>query len=181
MHGSRPGIKNRILVTASRSESVSRFRVFKQAVVISGVMCAASALGLLVGNDSLIQTGNASTVSRFAPAASATPQEIDFGEIEPGSRHSAVVTIRNDGRIPFRIGNIMSGCGCTVAKAPVHSIEPGMSVELPVQFDAPKSRGRTVRKQMTVVFDNTEMEPLRIPISCTTRAEPDPGGDSRTG
>lgn len=68
--------------------------------------------------------------------------EYTFDNVPSGRKYSHVFEFENIGKIPFKIEDISSSCGCTLADMPNNMLMPGETSSLTVTFDATrKSRG----------------------------------------
>ncbi len=76
-----------------------------------------------------------------------SPGGIRFGEIPPGSRHAAELSLRNLGPDPITITAVQSTCFCTVPEdLEGKVIPPGGSIPLGTAFEAPTQPGPKVSK-----------------------------------
>jgi hypothetical protein len=84
----------------------------------------------------------------------------DFGRISVGekARHTYIIT--NTGDATLQITNVHPGCHCTTAGDWTHTIEPGKTGSIPVQFDSTGFSGNITR---TVdVYSNAKNEPHKV-------------------
>ena len=90
----------------------------------------------------------------------------DFGKVSSGQkvRHSYILT--NTGTETLTITNVHPGCHCTTAGDWTHSIAPGSTGQIPVQFDSGGFNGNITR---TIdVFSNAKNEPHKVlMLKCT--------------
>ncbi len=76
-----------------------------------------------------------------------SPGGIGFGEIPPGSMHTAELSLRNLGPDPITITNVQSTCFCTVPEdLQGKAIPPGGSIPLRTTFQAPTQPGPKASK-----------------------------------
>jgi len=62
----------------------------------------------------------------------------DFGFVEPGSRHKAVLALRNPSNAPVTVKKVRSDCRCMTALLSSLAIPPGESARVQVVFKAPR-------------------------------------------
>lgn len=97
--------------------------VLVMAITIFAVSCfGRMRYGSWTGTQQVL-VGNAFVVAR---------EQIDCGEIPPGSEAVAVFDLRNVHRVPIRIVGLESPCDCTTAGVLPLTISPGGSARLPV-------------------------------------------------
>ncbi len=75
------------------------------------------------------------------------PPSIDFGRVQPGSKHPAKFAVRNIGSQPLTIKSVVPSCKCTDINALAGTvIAPGGSVELLATLDVPGTPGEKEAK-----------------------------------
>lgn len=103
------------------------------------------------------------------------PPRVDFGRVQPGSKHPAKFAIRNVGSQPLTIKSVVPSCKCTDINALAGSvIAPGASVELLATLDVPGTPGEKEAK-VFLTFDGYPapvMAMLKADASLPVRANP---------
>jgi len=141
-------------------------------VVYIGIAASATLLAILVGQ-SLSQTrlGAQAVVgasSRSAFAVEFDPPEVNFSEVQTGSKATATVRLLNRGTETVRIADVVTTCGCTVAEAPRDPIAPGDEVEVTVRMSVPGKAGTAANKAIRFLFDG-RTERVTLPVRATAR------------
>jgi len=85
----------------------------------------------------------------------------DFGKVPVGEkvRHTYMVT--NTGTETLQITNVHPGCHCTTPGEWTHSIEPGQTGRIPVQFDSTGFGSGPITRTVDV-YSNAKNEPHKI-------------------
>jgi len=100
------------------------------------------------------------------PPVVVEPELVDFGLVDPSSRHPAVFRIRNVGRDPLTISGAVPSCRCTTMDGIAGQvIEPGATFELKADLEAPSYPG-VKESRVTLVFRGH-----RVPINVTLRCD----------
>jgi hypothetical protein len=69
----------------------------------------------------------------------------DFGKVAYGEKARHTYMVSNAGNETLEITNVKPGCHCTTAGDWTHSVEPGKTGEIPVQFDSTGFNGPITR------------------------------------
>lgn len=92
--------------------------------------------------------------------------EVDLGEISPGTKHDAEYKIRNSGKHTLHISNVLPSCDCTTAKCDKQDAEPGEHVTVTLTYKAEDFSGFVYRT--AEVECNTE-EPVILTLTGTIK------------
>lgn len=96
-------------------------------VSICGLLCLAGCGATSGADGELAQTSGRALV--------VTPETIDFGDVQSGSRHDATVTLENPSGQSFRIARIESSCDCVSLELTTDNVGIAESVDAVLSFD----------------------------------------------
>ena len=115
----------------------------------------------------------AAPLSAQAPAAETievSPAVVDLGDLYAGETGRALVTFTNRGSTPWKVKQVKTSCGCTVATVhapdgslvsanpinnlPVTVVESGESMKVEVAFEAGNAHGQVEKKLMIAGHDS---------------------------
>ncbi|MDA0990255.1 MAG: DUF1573 domain-containing protein [Verrucomicrobia bacterium] len=95
--------------------------------------------------------------------ADATPKVVcdaptyDFGTVTGESSIQHVFTVRNDGDSPLQISRVKPSCGCTTAKLPTNTLQPGEAVDISTSLSLKGRNGP--QKKYIYVESNDPSQP----------------------
>jgi hypothetical protein len=110
-----------------------------------------------------------------APALVVEPPEVNFGRVEPGSKHPARFLLRNAGSAPLTIASAKPSCKCTdVSPIEGKTIPPGGTLELTAALQVPRSPGEKDAKVMISVAGSpgTVLAKMVADVTQPVRSEP---------
>jgi hypothetical protein len=87
----------------------------------------------------------------------------DFGDIDPGSKHTGEFKFTNQGQGVLNIKKIQSTCGCTVPQLKKKTYEPGESGTITVTF-RPGHRSGPVSKNLYILSNDKDDPRARLTI-----------------
>ncbi len=90
----------------------------------------------------------------------------DFGDIDPGSRHTGEFKFTNQGQGVLNIKKIKSTCGCTVPQLKKKTYEPGESGTITVTF-RPGHRSGFVSKNLYILSNDQKSPKARLTIKAS--------------
>lgn len=93
----------------------------------------------------------------------AEPASLKLGTVRSGTPISGLIKLVNASDRPIGLAKVSASCGCTAVAPAAQIIPPASSVEVSVELRASARPGASLRKTITVVFED-DIEPLRIPI-----------------
>lgn len=88
-----------------------------------------------------------------------------FGVVAPGARPVVKFMLRNVGRRPIHIKNILVQCSCEATRARDEIIRPGELDTLRVSVKAPAISGTRIQKFLWIFFTKPGMPNLRKPLT----------------
>lgn len=97
------------------------------------------------------------------PALEVAPQTIELGDIIPETKHQASVRLTNTGDETIQIRDARSTCWCTVATLEKTLLEPGESMTLNAEVEAPDMLGELGR--VIFVFIEGYSQPVSINVN----------------
>lgn len=146
----------------------TRLHLFRSAITLIGILAAATALGLLIPAGLEPTAADDFAVAGTSPVeVELWPSEVDFGEVQAGTRATTTVKLVNKGRRPVKVQDIVTTCGCTVASTPADPIPPGDHAEIDVRMSANDKAGRRTTKTLTFLFEDSDVR-LKLPVSSTS-------------
>ncbi|MCF7890667.1 DUF1573 domain-containing protein [Candidatus Bipolaricaulota bacterium] len=102
-----------------------------------------------------------------SPKLEVTPENYDFGEIQP-EPIDREFQLKNTGGAPLQIKRVTTSCSCTSGEIKDRTIEPGKSSSLVVTFDPtamdPPIRGEVLR-MVYIQTNDPDREEVRIKIT----------------
>ncbi len=97
-----------------------------------------------------------------APVLQLEESTFDFGDLKQGDKVSHEFILKNDGKSPLVISNVITTCGCTAPEWPKTPIAPKQSATIKIAFD---SRGRAgVQNKVITIISNAKTPQGRIRI-----------------
>lgn len=73
------------------------------------------------------------------------PLSHDFGEMKQQQTLTTTVTVTNDGGGLLQIEDVKADCGCTVPTLTKHSLAPGESTDVVIEFSSKRFRGKVTK------------------------------------
>jgi len=98
--------------------------------ILAGAAFAATAQPTSMGN-----------IDPNAPVLVLDKAEYNFGTINQGEVAKYTLKIKNSGKSPLLINNIITPCGCTTPVWPKEPIAPGKSSEIQISFNSAGKQG----------------------------------------
>ena len=92
---------------------------------------------------------------------------IDYGTIKYDSDGARKFIIKNTGKKPLIINNVLTSCGCTTPSIPDKPIAPGAIEELVVSYDT-KRKG-SFSKSITILSNAQEKSRMVVSIKGTVQ------------
>ncbi len=99
------------------------------------------------------------------PAVKFAVTEFDFGTVYQEQKVRHEYAFVNAGKLPLRITNVVSTCGCAVGQLPEKEFAPGEHGVIPVTFDAGRLRNRVIKH----IYVNTN-DPANPRVVLTLKA-----------
>lgn len=90
--------------------------------------------------------------------------EVDIGEIRPGTKHDVEYKIHNSGKHTLHISNILPSCDCTTAKCDKQDAEPGEHITVTLTYKAEDFTGFVYR---TAEVECNTVEPVILTLTGT--------------
>lgn len=156
--------------TTEAQRCPAKWRPLKCGLTYIGIMAAVATLGVLI-------PAGLDTAAPGAPGAIAAaetelnvelwPSEVDFGNVQAGTRATTTVKLVNQGRRAVKLADVISTCGCTVASVPQEAIAPGGHAEVDVRMSVSDAVGRRSTKTLTFLFERSDAR-LKLPVSSTS-------------
>lgn len=99
-----------------------------------------------------------------APVISLDKQEINFGDIKPGSKANCDFVVENKGKSNLIIRKTKASCGCTAVTLGENTIAPGKSTTIRAIFDSAGKSGRQY-KSISVISNDPNTPEINLTIS----------------
>lgn len=93
------------------------------------------------------------------PEISFEEEIFDFGKMEQGETRSHIFRFFNSGKDTFKIKDISTSCGCTVAKWTHNELIPGSEGEIEIVFDTKGKLGKQVK---TVTIESNAVPSTKV-------------------
>lgn len=120
----------------------------------SGEAAKNTGTGAALTNTAEDQKSNAKDTRAQAPGIPpliASPQNVDFGIVEPGSKLSADITLLNTSAKPIRILRAQPSCTCTTVSMNNVIVPPRGTVQMPISMTTNRAVGKKVARVQLLV------------------------------
>lgn len=114
-----------------------------------------------------------SSVEWESPYLRFEPEVVDFGHLMRGDKSTRTVKITNVSEEPVTIARAVPTCVCTVPTLPKDTLEPGESIEVPLEFTAKREGTSNVSVRFILANDSNVFLRTTATVSPVISVEPE--------